>query len=360
MANSATPRTGSKTGAAFTALLLSSVGEHAVFIVITLVHLAAALAFTAWLGLPWDGLAPAFFGFYGALLLAALLLWWLAHTLYVISFVRPRSPISYIYRCWRFEFLSRERLALALPILILWPLYSAAFSRFKIMIPMLHPYNWDADLAHWDQWLHFGTAPWVWLQPITGGYFATGAISFIYQLWFFVFYGFILWQALSTQNRRLRMQFLLSNLLAWILLGNVAATWLASGGPVYYARLTGLPDIYAPLMHHLQAAAAHVPVWSLTVQNVLWSDYINTHIAAGRGISAMPSMHMASSLLFTLVSWHTNRYLGCVMCLFTVFIMLGSVSLGWHYAIDGYAGLAGAYAIWRATGWYVDNHYSPA
>jgi hypothetical protein len=27
------------------------------------------------------------------------------------------------------------------------------------------------------------------------------------------------------------------------------------------------------------------------------------------------------------------------------------VHLGWHYAIDGYAGIAGTYAIWRIAGW---------
>ncbi len=30
--------------------------------------------------------------------------------------------------------------------------------------------------------------------------------------------------------------------------------------------------------------------------------------------------------------------------------MVGSVHLGWHYALDGYVGAAGAYAVWRAVG----------
>ncbi|RUW80014.1 hypothetical protein EOA30_41185, partial [Mesorhizobium sp. M8A.F.Ca.ET.059.01.1.1] len=42
--------------------------------------------------------------------------------------------------------------------------------------------------------------------------------------------------------------------------------------------------------------------------------------------------------------------LGTLMWIFAVLIMLGSVVLGWHYAIDGYAGALIALAIWKITG----------
>jgi hypothetical protein len=37
---------------------------------------------------------------------------------------------------------------------------------------------------------------------------------------------------------------------------------------------------------------------------------------------------------------------GRALAAFAVVIFLGSVMLGWHYAIDGYVGAAGVAAIW--------------
>jgi membrane-associated phospholipid phosphatase len=38
------------------------------------------------------------------------------------------------------------------------------------------------------------------------------------------------------------------------------------------------------------------------------------------------------------------------MWIFAAIIMLGSVVLGWHYALDGYAGILISVAIWKITG----------
>jgi hypothetical protein len=45
--------------------------------------------------------------------------------------------------------------------------------------------------------------------------------------------------------------------------------------------------------------------------------------------------------------------------LYGLVILVGSVHLGWHYAVDGYAGIAGALILWwiagaalRRTRWY--------
>jgi hypothetical protein len=35
---------------------------------------------------------------------------------------------------------------------------------------------------------------------------------------------------------------------------------------------------------------------------------------------------------------------------FAVLILLGSVHLGWHYAVDGYAGALGAALLWHLVG----------
>ncbi|MCH8197830.1 MAG: hypothetical protein IH904_07085, partial [Proteobacteria bacterium] len=41
---------------------------------------------------------------------------------------------------------------------------------------------------------------------------------------------------------------------------------------------------------------------------------------------------------------------GIVLTAYAVIIFIGSVHLGWHYAIDGYAGIAGTWLIWKFAG----------
>ena len=55
------------------------------------------------------------------------------------------------------------------------------------------------------------------------------------------------------------------------------------------------------------------------------------------------------SVLFVLVGWKRDRRLGIALTLFATVIQIGSFHLGWHYAIDGYAGAALAFILWVAV-----------
>jgi len=149
------------------------------------------------------------------------------------------------------------------------------------------------------------------------------------------------------------MQYLLTFVLLWALIGNIAATLLSSAGPVYFGRITGLPDPYAPLMSYLHQASAISPVPALGVQDMLWKLYVSHGIAVGAGISAMPSLHVAIAVSFVLLARSIDRRLAIAFTVFALLIFLGSVHLGWHYAIDGYVSVAGAWLIWRGVGWFL-------
>lgn len=193
--------------------------------------------------------------------------------------------------------------------------------------------------------------PWELLQPVLGKPYATMIINGFYHLWFAAMFGVILWQMGSLKRPLRRMQFFLTFVLIWALLGNVGATLLSSAGPVYYGRVTGLPDPFAPLMAYLRAANETAPVWALNVQNMLWSSYTENGLAIVGGITAMPSMHTATCTSFALIAFANDRRLGYLFAAFAVIIEIAAVHLGWHYAIDGYVAAIGTCLIWLSVGW---------
>jgi hypothetical protein len=337
------------------AALARSFRIHALFIVLIGVYAVAAMAVPPLLGVS-ARFSP---GLYSDVLLkvnaaffAGLLF---AYVCYVLVRVRPPRLTHYLWSEITGRYATVERLCMALPVFLLFPLFASTFTYFKAAIPLFRPFDWDAQFAIWDQALHGGHAAWEWLQPVFGHPYATALINAVYHLWFFVTYGVLVWQALALGRPRLRMQYLLTTLLLWSLVGNLAATLLSSAGPVYFGRVTGLADPFAPLMAYLYQANDVVPVMALQVQDMLWQAYAGSSTDIGAGISAMPSLHVATAFSYVLLGFALRRWLGILFAGFAACIMIGSVHLGWHYAIDGYVGILCTLAIWFAVGWLLDR-----
>jgi len=271
-----------------------------------------------------------------------------AYAIYVMTIVRPARLTRTLVADTR-NYLTRSRITNALPILILFPIFTTTFTYFKVAIATINPYSWDSKLSAYDFMIHGGVYPWEWLHPIVGYPFVSSSINFLYHLWFFFMYATVYWLAFSTNMQSLRMHFLLSFVLSWIVLGTIVATAFSSVGPCYYGDIVPGENPYDGLMNYLHRASAHAPMWALDVQKMLWDEYQNQ--TAVLGISAMPSMHVATSVLLALLGLQINRKLGIALTIYAAIIMVGSVHLGWHYAVDGYIGAIGAYMIWRIVGW---------
>jgi membrane-associated phospholipid phosphatase len=71
----------------------------------------------------------------------------------------------------------------------------------------------------------------------------------------------------------------------------------------------------------------------------------------GTGISAFPSIHVAMATLFVLVAWPFGVVLRILSLAFLTVIFVGSVDLGWHYSVDGYASMIFTCAIYGSVGW---------
>lgn len=314
---------------------------------------------------PYGLLWLAYLGFFatiGIAIFGAFALWYLYHARVLKV---PDFP-ALAWQRIRGDFLHRDRLFLALPIFVLWPITASAFSYLKSVMPLVQPFYLDSLLYRWDNVLHFGIDPWRILQPFVGYTWITYLINFVYALWFFVFQAVLVLQACATGNRKRRMQYLVTMALAWALIGNLAATLMSSAGPCYFGLVVDGPNPYAPLMAYLYGVAdnlsvsafgheLHVSFTALVLQDLLWQSQVSGDYGIAKGISAAPSMHIASTWIIWRLAWSMGRAARIFGSLFLLFIFVGSIHLGWHYALDGYLAIVGAWMLWRLTGWLLDR-----
>jgi PAP2 superfamily protein len=258
--------------------------------------------------------------------------------------VRPKRPSLWLVKDGVAFFSDPKRLALGLPMVVLLNLFMDIFTDIKKNIPNLVPFSWDQTFAEWDRIFHFGSHPWEWLQPILGYGPVTLIVNFSYNFWFMVMWMLWMHFAFARETSILRTRFFLSFILTWAIGGSLAAVFLSSAGPCYYTLIGLSPDPYAELMAYLRQTNETYPLMAIGIQDVLWSSYVNKAMIAG--ISAMPSMHNAASLLFALTGWHMSRRMGWILSAHCAAVYIGSIHLGWHYAIDAYVGWAIALAIW--------------
>ena len=238
-------------------------------------------------------------------------------------------------------------MANGLPMVMIMMVFMYVFANLKAAIPVLNPLSWDIYFSHLDEVLHFGTQPWVWLQPLLGYAPITFLININYNLWFLVTWMMWVHFAFADRPSELRTRFFLSFFAMWIFIGGVLAIWFSSGGPCFYGRLGFTPDPYADLMAYLRGVNEVVPIWALPVQDELWQGYVDNSVIV-RGISAMPSMHNGSALLFALAGYQVSRFAGHLLTAHAILIFIGSIHLGWHYAVDSYLAWMLTLAIWFA------------
>lgn len=245
-------------------------------------------------------------------------------------------------------FLTAPRLVGVIATALLMPFFLNTYGSWKGAIPHLHPFSLDSVFTDLDRLIHLGRLPWELLQPVLGYPAVTRTIDVLYILWLPLNAGVLVWQGWSRGADRSR--FFLTYFLVYIVLGTIAAIVLSSAGPCYYEAVTGDASPYAPLMAYLSSLDAQQPLIALRVQRTLWQNYATEGNMPFVGISAMPSVHVAVAVLFALLGWRTSKWLGWILFSYACVILVGSIHLGWHYAVDGYVSIVGVLALWSAAG----------
>ena len=241
-----------------------------------------------------------------------------------------------------------SRLLVGVPAFAAMILFNKAMIELKPSIPHIMPFSWDEAFMKLDRMLHFGIDPWRILQPVMGHDWVIFLVSTAYNFWFLILTGAFFWFGFQKNVNELRTRFFLAYMISWWVGGGLMALAFSSAGPVYYGLLGLAPDPYAPLLAFLNDANTRVPLWVLDVQKLLWDGYQGKSDPVG--ISAFPSMHNASAIIFALTFSQVSRRVGLIFYGYAAVILLGSISTGWHYAVDGYAGIAIAWASWKLAG----------
>ncbi len=261
---------------------------------------------------------------------------------------------------WKFE----VRAGWTLCVMLLPGITLPLFELFKQLILPARGFPLDPLLARIDRFFFFGHDAWELSHALFGNVGMTMLFDRSYSVWLFFMFLFPIIVVMSINDIRMRVRLLANWLAAWIMIAGVAAWIFGSAGPCYYDAMIAPDKSFAALnasLAHIQvmARAGGNSITALDFQALLIEVSKQGKLTAAGGISAMPSMHVAMAVLFAIGGFERARWLGWALSGYALLIWVGSIHLGWHYAIDGVAGAAMMLGLWRLSGKFI-RPLSPA
>lgn len=283
---------------------------------------------------------------------------WLAGGLFVLRaiWLKTWNPFSGLWTLVSGHVRSPALVLAGVVPVLLVPILMASFGTLKMLMPVFRDFSWDDRLAAADRLLFFGYQPWQFTHALFGDAFLTKRIDNAYTYWVVALYtAVVAYAALAPRYERAR--FFLTFAAAWILIGVVGGYVFASAGPCFAQQIGAASAAdFAPLMDRLKQIhegghALNAYYW----QGVLWRHHANHQAGFAMGISAMPSMHNAIAVLYALTTGRMAKPIRIAAWSFAALIFVGSIHLGWHYAVDGIAAGLMISGIWFAAGRYLDR-----
>jgi hypothetical protein len=220
------------------------------------------------------------------------------------------------------------------------------FMWIKPEVTAVSPFWADELFANIDHAI-FRTDPWRLFSRVDLTFHAW-AYSFF---WAVAIMGTMVW-LLTRKSSFDRSSSLLSYFALWSIFGPIGQLLFSSAGPIFYQRV-GHGDRFAEL-------SGNIPEITQKISGYLWNFHTSGELGVGAGISAMPSLHIATVAWIYLAFRGQRSRLAPLAALFALYMWALSVALGWHYAIDGIVGALGAVGTQAACSAYLRGRANSA
>jgi len=213
----------------------------------------------------------------------------------------------------------------------------------KLVVPLLHPRLYDQELWNIDQKMFLGLSPNVLFLNVFANGVVLKVIDWSYARIFFISMSIAFMFFLSSPSRRLRAAFSTGNTILWI-----AGAWLyllvPSVGPAFR-----FPDVWLPFAYGLDMTQHFQAFLMKNYQAVLRLPRGGSisDVQLTLGVAAFPSLHVAFQSFVFLWMRRLWIYGEIVFGVFAFVILIGSVVTGWHYLIDGIAGIVLAIVAYK-------------
>jgi hypothetical protein len=206
------------------------------------------------------------------------------------------------------------------------------FMWVKPLLNYLVPFWADPALADLDRALFLGRDPWTLF-----GWLNSTPMAIFYHRGWFAMMVLTLIVILAAPPSPAKSAMMLTYFALWSVVGPVVHALLPAAGPVFYAQL-GYGDRFAAL---------ETAPETTEMASYLWAVYAGEGFGPGSGISAMPSLHIATTAWMIVAVYIFARRWLIPVAAAGLLIFLLSISLGWHYALDGLAGAAATCLCYR-------------
>ena len=219
-----------------------------------------------------------------------------------------------------------------------WAWYVGGFVAFAYLRTLADetgiPWRFDYVIAL-ERALALGTLPTVWLQERLYTFGSIGVIDrLLYAVYASYFFAAHLGAVLVWRSGPSRFRLYVTAILGTFYAG-LLVSYLLPTAPPWLAGQTGhLPHVFRIMLDLTSGVSPE-------------ADRLGYAVAGSNPVAAMPSLHMAITVIVACFMWRHHVIAGVAGALYSAAMALSLVYLGEHYVVDLLAGVLVAAVAWK-------------